>query len=117
VQPCVAYGCHYGCFLSCMSEELCWLLELELFLPPGACPSLCRFVWVTWKVVYASVSSVVFGFNLGLKYVVPTRVALCCNVCQWDECSLFFLGAVFCFWAVQLVVGCLQPLCTGCSAQ
>merc|ERR1711985_223719 len=79
VQPCVAYGCHYGWFLSCMFEELCWLLELGLFWPPGACPRLCRCVCVTWKVVYASVLSVVFGFRLGLKYVVLTRVAICCN--------------------------------------
>jgi len=64
VQPCVAYGCHYGCFLSCMSEELCWLLELAVILPPGACPTCCWVVGLTCEVVYASVLSVVFGFIL-----------------------------------------------------
>jgi hypothetical protein len=69
VQPCVAYGCHYGCFLSCMFEDLCWLLELVCFLPPEACPTCWLFVWVTMKVVYASVLSVVFGFYFGFNRV------------------------------------------------
>merc|ERR1712232_673270 len=69
VQPCVAYGCHYGCFLSCMFEDLGWLLELLCFLPPEACPTCWLLVWVTLKVVYASVLSVVFGFYFGFNRV------------------------------------------------
>merc|ERR1712066_1091982 len=53
---------YYVCFLSCMFEELCWLLGYSCFLPPEACPTCCLLCVITWKVVYASVLSVVFGF-------------------------------------------------------
>merc|ERR1712232_1316306 len=43
VQPCVAYGCHYGWFLSCMSEELCWFLELGYFFATGSMPQIVSF--------------------------------------------------------------------------
>merc|ERR1712176_512372 len=71
------------------------------YLESGLCIRIeCR-VWVH------------FGFEVRC-------VNACSNLLQRlvvGRVFTIFFGAVYCFWAVQLVVGCLQPLCTGCSAQ
>merc|ERR1712151_838590 len=108
VQPCVAYGCHYGCFLSCMFEELCWLLEYSCFLPPEACPTCCLLVCVTLKVVYASVLSVVFGLLFRVNRV-------CQRVQHFAATPYSGMSVHWFFWVLYSVSGQCNWLMVVCS--
>merc|ERR1712228_486443 len=88
-----------------------WLLELGLVSPPGACPYCCLVCVVTWKVVYASVLSVVFGFSFAVLVAI---INACSFLLQrhivgrvftvFLGCCILFLGSAIGCWLFAVTV-------------
>jgi len=80
------------------------------YLPPGACPTCCWGCWGTCEVVYASVLSVVFGFNLPCTNLVNTCTYMVLRlIVGWVftgcmGCCILFLGSAIGCWLFAVTV-------------
>jgi len=93
------------CLRSCVG---CW--SNVVILPPGACPTCCWVLLVTCEVVYASVLSVVFGFNLLCTIWVNTCTYMVLRlIVGWVftgcmGCCILFLGSAIGCWLFAVTV-------------
>jgi len=93
------------CLRSCVG---CW--SRFVYLPPGACPTCCWGCCCTCEVVYASVLSVVFGFNLLCTNLVNTCTYMVLRlIVGWVftgcmGCCILFLGSAIGCWLFAVTV-------------